>query len=49
MATSDIRLFRESHSSDAGSPSGPSLDFDDDFAALLVQEFLGHRHRLVSG
>src|SRR5437868_10233526 len=33
----------------AGSPSGPSLDFDDDFATLLVQEFLGHRHRLIGG
>src|SRR6266550_5608123 len=48
MATSNIRLFRESDAADAGSPSGPGLNFNHDFAAFLVQEFLGHRYRFIS-
>src|SRR5438067_1238590 len=49
MAASHIRLFRESDATDSRASGCPSLDFDHDFAALLVQEFLRHRHRLISG
>src|SRR6478609_11927449 len=49
MATSDVRLFRESDAADSRPSGCPSLNLDHDFATFLVQEFLGHRHRLISG